>query len=235
MAIGRGVKSTMYRLGHRSTKHYILYAALLLAVGTVIAAGFLAHAIFQADTVITQAPVVTHHIAAEDEQVQHITKSTFALDLPDSWVAATPPAVPDTVYSWQGKAGSKDASRRLDVYIDRLPSNMAVNRLLPVQADQDHLDIIGTVSDNCVSFTTKTSTSVQTGYAASKWGGVNFLCDTGNYERNVVATGSSEGINVVTPSSEASGAHRVMLVYTDSSASLDYSVFLAIVKSFHLI
>lgn len=225
----------MYRLGHQSTKHYVLYASMLLAIGLVVAVVFFFPSIFQSHTMITQAPPVTHHVAADTQQPQHITKSVFTLDLPGSWLAVTPPAVPYTVYSWAGKAGTADNARRLDVYIDKLPAGMAVNRLLPVQAAQDRIDIIGATSDNCVSFTDRASTSAQTDSATSKWSGVNFICDVGNYERDVVATGSTEGVNMVTPVGATAGARHVLLIYTDNSANPDYSIFVSIVKSFRII
>src|SRR5437879_790921 len=104
----------MYRVGHRSTKHYVLYASLLLVIVLIAAAIFFFPSIFQSHTEITQSPAVTHHVAAGTQQSQHIAKSVFTLDLPDNWSAVTPPAVPYTVYSWAGKAGTADNARRLD-------------------------------------------------------------------------------------------------------------------------
>ena len=230
----KGVKSTMYRLRHRITHHYALYAGLALAGALVIGGVFAARNILQPHTSITQSPGVTRFVGASSSSTQHVAKSIFTLDLPAGWTAASPPNTPYTIYSWQGGLDTLDTARRLDVYIDRLPVNLAVNRLLPVQATDDRLDAVSETSDNCSNFTDKAAASATTGAAPSKWAGVNFLCDMGNYERDVVGIGSAEGINSVTLIGPTAGAHHVFMTYTDNSANPDFTIFLAIVRSFRL-
>jgi hypothetical protein len=174
-------------------------------------------------------------MAAAEKPTQHITKGDVALELLTGWNETDPPHTPQTIYSWRGGTGTNDESRRLDVYFDIMPTTLAVNRLLPVQANGDHLDVTGVTSDNCVNFTDKTAESVQTGRAPSKWGGVNFWCDVANYERDVVAVGSTEGVNTITLTGASKGSHKILLVYTDNSASPDYSIFVAIVRSTRLL
>jgi hypothetical protein len=159
-----------------------------------------------------------------------VTEQAFSIGLPQGWKSPAPPAVPYTVYSWQGSG--KDATRRLDLYMDTIPANFAVNRLLPVTQDGDSLSIAGDVSDNCIRFTARTAASAATGAEPAKWNGVNFLCDVGNYERDVVGTGSSIGVNTAVVSGAATGVHKVFFVYTDNSASPDYTIFESIIKSF---
>jgi hypothetical protein len=118
--------------------------------------------------------------------------------------------------------------------VDHIPTALAINRLLAVQSSGDKMTPVGMVSDNCTNFTDKATESAATGTAPAKWNGVNFICDMANYERDVVATGSSGGINMVTLSSK-SGTHQVCLVYTDNSIDPDYSVFTDIVQSFTLL
>lgn len=225
----------MYRLGHRYSRHYVLYSVLLGVILLAVAGVLIARYLFPADTHITQSPAVTHYVAASDTPVMHVSKSVFTLDLPSGWHEVAPLPVAYTMYSWAGGSDGKDAPRRLDVYVDKMPVSLAVNRLLPVQANADYIDAIGNTSDNCVNFTDKTPASNASGVAPSKWSGINFLCDVGNYERDVVATGSSEGINQVSPTGLTTGQHHILLLYTDNSGSPDYTIFLAIVRSFHLI
>jgi hypothetical protein len=136
--------------------------------------------------------------------------------------------------SWKGDSG-EDAARRLDVYVGAVPAALAINRLLPVAANDGRLDITGTVSDNCVNFTDKTARAIATGIASAKWDGVNFICDMGNYERDVVAIGSEQGINTVTLIGASAGRQQVLLVYTDNNANPDYNIFNTIVRSFRLL
>lgn len=225
----------MYRLGHRKSHHYIIAGAVaVLAVGLTAAGVVVSRSIFQPHTVITQARPVTHTVLGDEVHMQQVSKSIFTFTIPADWHNVEPPHIAYTVYSWAGTTGIGGA-QRLDVYIDNVPLNFAANRLQPVAANGDHFDVIGSTSDNCTAFTARVPDSVNTGNAPSKWTGVNFLCDVANYERDVVATGSAEGINIATLHGTTSGGHRVLLVYTDNNPSPDYTVFTNIIKSFHLI
>jgi hypothetical protein len=225
----------MYRLRQRIKHHAPMYGLLLIIPVAVIIAGITLHNLMQPHTVLKQSSPVTYSVGATSAPPQRIAKSFFTFDLPAHWVAAQPPAVAYTVYSWQGAAGTEESPRRLDVYVDTIPTTLAVNRLLPVQSNVDRINLVGDVSDNCTTFTAPTEQSRAAGSAASKWNGVNFLCDVSNYERTVAATGSTENINTVTVTGPTTGAHRVLLLYTDNSGNPDYSIFTAIVRSFHAI
>ncbi|HVU60012.1 MAG TPA: hypothetical protein VHC98_04205 [Candidatus Saccharimonadales bacterium] len=221
----------MYQMGHRRARHsWLLGAAAVLGLG-VLAGGYLwLHTVLQAHTALHQSKPVTRTVAAATIPLQHLTEPAFTIDLPDGWHAADNPHTPYTMYSWQGSGN--DATRRVDIYLDNLPTGLAVNRLLPVEADGDHLSIIGDVSDNCVNFTQK---AVQ-GQASvvAKWEGVTFNCDTGNYERDVVGIGSAEGGSGISLTGATTGTHHLLITYTDNSANPDYTIFTAIVQRFRL-
>lgn len=225
----------MYRLGHRQAHHYALIGGGLV-VGAAVLIGIawlVTGTVLKPHTVIRQSPPLSHTVTATSKSLQQVSQGIISLSLPTTWQRVAAPQLPGTIYSWAGTE-PPDAARRLDVYVDSAPTNFAVNRLLPVQAAGNQLDVTAATSDNCVNFTDKTSDSTATGRAASKWGGVNFLCDMGNYERDVVGTGSTEGLNQVTLVGPTSGRHRILLVYADNNTSPDYAIFVAIVKSFHL-
>lgn len=224
----------MYRLGYRKTHHYLIAGVLLATTCLLIVVGVAAsRSIFQSHTVLHQATPVTQTVLSNSAAQQHISKSFFELDLPSDWRAVDAPSVQYAAYSWAGTSG-ESAARRLDVYIDNIPLDLAVNKLQPVQSGGDHFDIIGATSDNCTNFTQRGSSSMQTTNIPSKWSGVDFLCDVGNYERDVVATGSAEGVNITTLTGNTSGSHRVLLVYSDNTSNPDYTIFTAIIKSFRL-
>jgi len=221
----------MYRLGHQIKHHHWPYIlGGLIIIGCIVAGIVTAPRFFKANTTLTQSSSVTHHISAADTTTQHIAKATFAFDIPSGWRSVAPPAVQPVAQSWAGTAPD-GSGRRLDVYIDHIPGTLAVNRLLPVQPTGSRLNTAGMVSDNCTNFTDKATESAATGTAAAKWDGINFICDMANYERDVVAIGSTAGINDVALVG-STGTHPVLLVYTDNSISPDYSVFTAIVQSF---
>jgi len=225
----------MYRLGHRQVHHYVLIGAAVVVLAAFIMAAIVGfRAYFQPHTILKQSPAITHTVTANQAVTRQVTKGFFTMQLPAAWRETTPPPTNSTIYSWIG-TGMYDAARRLDVYVDGVPASLAFNHLLPVQTAGSQLEVAGLVSDNCTTFTDQTPASAKTGSAVSKWNGVNFLCDVANYERDVVGIGSAEGVNQITLHSPASGTHRVMLVYTDNNATPDYTILMAIVKSFHLI
>ena len=88
------------------------------------------------------------------------------------------------------------------------------------------------VSDNCATFTP--ATNAATGVSTGKWQGTNFLCDEGNYERDVVGTASAQGINTLTLTGSTTGSHKVFLVYTNNNINPDFSVLYGILESFKL-
>lgn len=224
----------MYKLGHRHTHHYLIGGVLLVTAGLLVGSGVaVSRTMFQSRTVLHQAAPVVSTVVDDSAAQQHISKNIFEFDLPTDWHEVAAPQVRYAVYSWAGTKGD-NAQRRLDLYVDNVPLGLAVNRLQPVQAAGDHFDIIGTTSDNCTSFTPRAADSAQTGNAPSKWNGVNFLCDIGNYERDVVATGSAEGVNITTLTGGTSGSHRVLLIYTDNNSSPDYTIFASIIKTFRI-
>ena len=222
----------MYRLGHQSRHHYWLYILTVLVIaGLIIGAVIVIRRTLTPNAVLTQSKVVTQYFSGGDTPTQKIIERTFSVVIPASWQKAGNPGSPYTIYSWQGTGN--DADRRIDIYLDNVPVNLAVNRLLPVQVNLDQLQPLGSVSDNCTTFTTPTAQSAQTGTIAAKWNGIDFTCDTGNYERDTVAIGSSSGsISLTGPTT---GAHRLLLVYTDNTTQPDYSIFTAIVESFRII
>ena len=223
----------LYVAGHRAKRRHagkvLLEVVLVLAA---IAAAILAGKHFlSADTSITDAPpATTSHVSAPTRSTKHIDESFFSLDLPDDWEPTKPPNEPYKIYAWQNTSQNKGV-RTLHLYVDGAP-RLAVNRVLPIQADGARLVMLGDVSDNCVNFTDgakSTGSSSLTG----KWRGVNFLCDTANDQRDVVGASSPGKVDGVTLSS-ASGRHSFFFVYTDNSATPDYSIFTDAVNSFRL-
>lgn len=219
----------MYQKGHKLKRRYWPYGAALVLAALVVAAVLGSRQFFQADTKLTQSPPHFGTVQATNMPLQHVTKPGFTLDLPAGWQSTAAPNVAYTVYSWQGTR--VDNARRLDVYWDKIPASLAVNRLLPLSNSGAGASIAGPVSDNCTAFTDKAA-SPATGTVPAKWNGVNFICDTGNYERDVVGTGSSEGVNTVTVVGPTTGRHHVMFVYTDNSATPDYTLLENIIRSF---
>ena len=222
----------MYRLGHQIRHHYWVYmASIAVMLGLIFVLILSIHHIIQPNSVITQSKAITHYYSADNTPTQHVAEKGFSMSIPVGWKPAQNIDSPYQVFSWQGTG--TDADRRIDVYIGNIPTKLAVNRLLPVQVNGDQLQAIGSVSDNCTTFTTPTAQSTETGMIDAKWDGVDFTCDVANYERDVVGIGSATG--VITMTGPTTGSHQVLLVYTDNTTQPDFTIFTAIAQSFQIL
>jgi len=222
----------MYRLGHRSKQIWrkiffgLAAIVLLLAVGGFFAAKYL----LKSDTQLNQDQPLVTVAGKTNDQKQQINKPLFTFALLNSWKAVDLPKMQYNLYSWRGTT-KDDTSRSIDVYVDALPAALPVNRLLPLQSNGDRLTILNTVSDNCASFTGTATQASRPDTLPAKWSGVNFSCDLANYMRNVVGTGSADGVNIVNLTG-SSGKHQFFFVYTDNSSNPDYSIFTDALQSF---
>lgn len=222
----------MYRLGHRSKQIWrkiffgLAAIVLLLAVGGFLAA----KSLLKSDTQLNQDQPLVTVAGKTNDQKQQIREKLFTFALLNTWKAVDVPKTQYNLYSWRGTT-QDDTARLIDVYVDVLPLAMPVNRLLPLQGNEDRLNILNTVSDNCASFTGTATQASRPGTVLAKWSGVNFSCDLANYMRNVVGTGSADGLNRVDLTG-SSGSHQYFFVFTDNSSSPDYSIFTDTLQSF---
>lgn len=224
----------MYRIGeksHHRTKVYLLL--LFLLVGLIIGGSIAAQSLLKPDTQLSQADGVIRHVDVVTAETKQITEPLFIMRLPDDWKPVKPRYIPRAQYSWQG-TGKDDTSRWLDLYIDDIPSKMAVNRMIPLSSSGGKIVVNDDVSDNCVNFTDERAVDARTGTVPAKWSGVTFICDAANSLRNLTGTGSSEGVNTLTLKGNTTGKHRVFFVYTDHSGSPDYTPFTDALNSFEL-
>lgn len=224
----------MYVAGHKSRRRrkgkVLLEICLVLAC--LVAAVFIAKFFLSADTSLGGTPpLTTTTVSLPQQNKKHVDEKLFSMDLPADWQSTTPPAQAYSIHSWQNTTGNKGV-RRLDLYVDGAPQ-LAINRVLPIQANGAKLIPLGETSDNCVTFT-QGAKSTNAAALPAKWRGVNFLCDTANAERNVSGTSSPKHIDEVTLSGPTSGAHRFFFVYTDNSATPDFDIFRDMIVSFQV-
>ena len=226
----------MYKLGQRSEnkrskklKRLIIFLIFVLIVGAVVF--FLLHAL-KPKTTIHQAAAITKKVTySQDNATKKFEKDSFSITLPSTWQEKALLTPQYTSFTWEHT--SKSNSESITVYQDTIPVSYAVNRLVALQSEGDHLSIKGGVSENCNTYTKNiTSTANQAGSYA-KWQGVDFLCDQNNLERDVVGTSSADGTNAVILKNPSSGiSHKFFFTYTDHSINGDYSAFTAALISF---
>jgi len=220
----------MYRFGERIHHHRKLYVWLISFVCLLAIGIFAGSKSLQDDTYITKAPApVVSTLNYDDTKTIRFNEPHFTIALPSDWKLASSATTPDVTYRFQSTLAHEEA-RWLDIYVDGVPASFGVNRVLAVKANGSQLLLDGDVSDNCASFTGPVTGQPATATPA-KWQGVDFLCDLGNYIRDVVGTSSPEGPNTVTLTG-TSGPHHFFFAYTDNNASANYTIFTAALKTF---
>ncbi len=222
----------MYHMNQRTQHHRRFWLAVsfltVLGLGIVITDRLL-HTTTTPQSIIHNAPPLSTNYATNSVAKVHVDKPLFTVDIPTGW-QATPPTTSVNVPTYTFKSPSVQA-QQLEIFIDNIPSNLAVNRVVtvsPKDAGMDHEN----VSDNCATFTPATNTT--TGVAGGKWQGTDFLCDEGNYQRDVVGTASSQGINVVTLTGPTVGSHKIFMAYTNNNINPDFTALYGVLESFKL-
>lgn len=225
-----------YHVGKKQKSHRkrtITLGVVVLILLLAGAAGW-AKLYMRANTVIDPPPApVISQVTTSQGPTKQFDEGPFTISLPADWVyiGQQRQISPYAPYAWHNTKNNPGVEQ-LEIYVDTIPTNLGVNRVLPVQGNGAHI-VPTTVSDMCTDFTgdNKLPGAQNT---PSKWGGINFLCDLANYERDVVGTSSSDGVNVVKISGATTGAHQIFMTYTDSGATPNFQIFVNAVGSFTL-
>ena len=226
-----------YRIHHREQgKRKGRIIALIIVIIFIILLIFLGIFIrnqLKPQVSVKQAKAISSKISY-DTKTKHYDEGDFGIDLPTTWGPLPRPDGPYKSFTWQSALKGGDA-QQIEIYQDVIPVNFAVNRMQVIEAAEDQLRLVETVSDNCSKYTKGvTAAPGQTGVPA-KWQGVDFLCDQSNTSRDVIGTSSTDGINTVILKSQNSGlTHKFFFTYTNHSVNPDYTVFADALQSFRM-
>ncbi|MEI6755812.1 MAG: hypothetical protein WCK80_02250 [bacterium] len=207
-----------------------LVAALVILIGFVIY-HFISQAL-QPKVVIKQSNSYETKVEYKN-QTRQFDAPMFKIELPVSWRET---AVESGTYKTYAFTSTDNKDPQLiTIYVDSTPINLATNRVLSVQAQGDRVGVIGAVSDNCTNFTK--NEPLQNGQQGvnAKWQGISFICDSISPTRNVVGSGSTDGLNTVVLTSPNDGAtHRFYFTDNFTGPNPDYNVFINALSSFRL-
>lgn len=226
----------MYHLGLKpKTSHRLLLWVGVLGLLVLLGVGLylFARQYLKSETTIKQSDAVVTKVTVNAPPLRLFDQADFTMQLPTDWTLATQTSKPYNLLRWQGGGKSK-VGRFMEVYQDTIPANFAVNRVMPVEASGNTVAVLGEVSDNCADFTNTGGAPQTSRGTAAKWHGVDFLCDLGNYERNVVGTSSVGAINSLTMRSASGTTHKYFFTYTDNNINPDFSTFYNALGSFKL-
>jgi len=226
----------MYRYGEQTRKRRRRHARYIVVIAVLAAIVYGGIHLLPSDTKLSQPPkAVVTSVANGPSKTKHFDEPDFSFDLPNDWVAAGHVTTPYNEYTWNNTSAAQGkGTRALNIYLDAIPTDMVVNRFLGLQSSGAKVVVLGTVSDNCASFTRASKGDPNAQSVHGKWNGLDFNCDLGNYIRDVVGTGSSDGINTVSLDGPIAGKHSLFFVYTDNTPQPDYSIFTAALSSFSL-
>lgn len=224
-----------YRFGKKQKSHRKRNIAIaLVAVVFLAGAGVFAKFYFRANTVIDPPPApVISQVTSSQGPTKRFDEGPFTIKLPQDWayIGRQTQTAPYAPYAWHNTKNNPGVEE-LEIYVDTIPTTLGVNRVLPVQGNGSHI-VPTTVSDTCADFTGNNKLPGAQNTPA-KWGGINFLCDLANYERDVVGTSSSDGVNVVKVTGATSGSHQIFFTYTDNGSTPNFQIFENAVSSFTL-
>lgn len=214
-------------------KHYWRWAlVLILFVGGIV----FGLSQLKPETKINNAKAVTKKIASA-APTETYRKGNFSIELPRGWQFTSVQRDVYTIYHFKSALSGEAGNRSMDVFEDSNLPKFPINRMVPVVATEEGKLIANSseVSDNCTAYTTGATTARTTISQLAKWQGIEFLCDMANPLRNVVGTGSKDGLNTVKVNSLSTGPHRYFFTYTENNNRPDYNIFISAINSFQVI
>ncbi len=222
----------MYRVDRRIHKHKRARRRVLLLVIFIIVVALyyiISHLRISPQQAIRNASPLSNKYTQEVVSKILIDKPLFTLKLPSGWkeTIATADIIPAPSFTFQS---SDSPSLLLNIYVDKDPSRMAVNKAITISAQGNGI-AYDSVSANCTTFTDPSKNDPRTNIAPARWQNTDFLCDMGSADRGVIGTQSSEGINQITVTGKTVGTHKLFIRYTDNHVTPDYTVLYGILGS----
>ena len=221
----------VYRVGRRGRRrHWRRGVAVFLLLTASV--GYLVYRQISSDVqpVIANPKQAVRTVVAERPEVQRFDFASFRFNLPPDWKQVNTTNSASHKFSFQSTQKNAD-NRYLDVYVDQLPTTMALNKAVAVRAEGAKLSH-GLASDNCTNFTTAPASGSTVLSFPAKWDGVDFICDNDNITRNVLGTSSPGAVNQVVLTGPSTGRHAFFFVYTDNNYSPEYAIFYGMLDSF---
>lgn len=176
-------------------------------------------------------------LQANDDSINRfrVNEALFTMELPGDWKELKRQNdQTENSITWQSTKSSGDG-RSLKLYIDIIPTSLAVNRLMPVLA-QGNMIVPGDISENCATFTQGGTLNVHDAAklkeTPAKWNKVDFICDLPRVNDSRVGTGSAEGKNTVTVTGPTKGTHKYFFLYTDHNIQPNHEILTNALRGF---
>jgi hypothetical protein len=173
-------------------------------------------------------------VAIVEAATKEFTVDEFTLDLPAGWelLGKKNPFSNQVYYEFQSKVQDYE-NRWLRVYVDVIPEDYTLNKLLPITVIENKLEA-GTVSEDCKTFNgapkiSSGQTSSQTWKAT--WEDITFICNMVGQQNHIGTANAKDGY-AVPVTGPTKGTHKYFFVYIDHNVRPDTSILIDAVDSF---
>jgi hypothetical protein len=229
-----------YRVGRRIHRHWpfiIVLASLAVITGVSYAMYRVVSYVpppSEATVVVTPEPSPAPKQSTPNEE----EKQPFKFDTQSvGWDFLKHTSDAYNIYSY-GTTDLAGGKHYLDIYVDKIPAAMAVNRLVRVAPDGANGAKLtyGKVSEPCQTLPVLPQPSSQGTSGSSqtttvKWDGVEFTCNKQITDQNTVGTSTLQGVRLEL-AGKTMGKHAYFFIYTDNSSKPDYDIFYKALASF---
>lgn len=176
-------------------------------------------------------------VAVVEAATKEFAVDEFTMELPDGWElnGKLNPFYNQVYYEFQSKIKDYD-NRWLRVYIDVIPEEFSLNKLLPITVLENTLEA-GTVSEDCKTFNGAPKigsgqTNAQTWKAT--WEDITFICNMVG-QQNYIGTATAKDGYAVPVTGPIKGTHKYFFVYIDHNVRPDTKILVDAVESFEAI
>lgn len=226
----------MYKINSNQSNKLLAFKIFLVTIFLIFLILIILWFIFfkNADQSITTFDRLNGQKAALVPPTKDFTVDEFKITLPEAWqlIGKQNPYYNEVYYLFQSTATNQE-NRWLRVYVNVLPEQYAVNRLLPITPSENKI-IAGEMSTDCKNFkgAPNAQNSVNGAQSwATTWQDIAFTCDLSGAS-NQVGTASMQNGYAVPVIGEKSGTNKYFFVYIDQNAKPDYSILKNAVNSF---
>lgn len=226
---GKALQAEPAAARRRSKKPRLFLSLLVLAVLAGIGFRYYQKLAAETETVIITKSEVTKNTPRANEEKWRFDEAAFAFDLPADWKKVAPESVAYTNFRYQSTKAAAD-NRFLTIYMDNLPLDKAVNKVVAIKPAGDQLSA-GKASDTCQKLPGGTAAAGSLKIPMN-YDGVPFLCDNDSKHRNVIGTSSPGSVNAVKLTGPTAGAHTFFFTYEDNNYSPDNTIFYKMLESF---
>lgn len=200
-----------------------IVAIALISVG-LIAIGLVIYDALNASTQITFTPPSTSTLGQQAERAV-FNETEFRLETDPGWQKVTLIEDLPNGYRYQ-QLDNGNIKRDLTVYIDSVPTDSAITRVLPIEIDGSKI-IPLSVSPRCETLQRDKNNKRD---VVLSWAGVRFLCDP-DLNADVVGTAHAE-FGSSTPIKGQATSHKYFFVYRDLESVSQPEVLSRLLRGF---